>query len=163
MSEPIAWTDGTRRLGDLKPWPRNPREILREKADRLIHSLSRFGQPDVIAIGPDNEVYNGHQRLAVWMREHGPDYEVAVRMSSRPLTEDERGELSVLLHEAAIGRWNMDTLANEFKLADLLEWGFKEHQLKWANDGALDLDGEPEEEPEKTAMICPKCGFTFYV
>jgi group I intron endonuclease len=53
------------------PWPRNPRRINKEQAKRLVESFDQFGQVETIAIGPGNEVYNGHQRLAVLAQQHG--------------------------------------------------------------------------------------------
>ena len=88
--KPLKWTNERRKLGDLVPWPRNPRQIKEAEAGRLLDSFNEFGQVETIAIGPDNEVYNGHQRLNVLMEQHGPDYEVDVRVSNRPLTEKER-------------------------------------------------------------------------
>jgi hypothetical protein len=116
-------------LGELVPWPRNPRQIRQDQARRLSESLDEFGQVDVIAIGPGGEVYNGHQRLNVWAEEHGPDMEVVVRVASRALTEKEREKLVVLLHRGATGEWDFDVLANEFELGELLEWGFEERDL----------------------------------
>ena len=133
----ITWTNETRKLSDLVPWPRNPRQIREHQAKRLNESLSDFGQPDVLAIGPNNEVYNGHQRLNVWAAEHGPDFEVAVRVASRALSEKERERLTVLLHRGAAGEWDFDTLANEFELDELLGWGFGEDELlgiDWQNE-----------------------------
>ena len=143
----ITWTNETRKLSDLVPWPRNPRQIKQDQAKRLNESLSDFGQVDVIAIGPGGEVYNGHQRLNVWAAEHGPDFEVAVRVASRELSEKERERLTVLLHKGAAGEWDFDTLANEFELDELLEWGFSEWdlQIQPTNDEWADaLGGLPE-------------------
>lgn len=33
----LTWTNETRRLGDLIPWPRNPRKIGDAEAERLKH------------------------------------------------------------------------------------------------------------------------------
>jgi hypothetical protein len=122
----IQWRNEQRRLRDLIPWERNPRQIKRNQAKRLIDSFNSFGQVEMIAIGPNNEVYNGHQRLQVLMQTYGPDYEVSVRVASRPLDEKEREKLVVYLHRGAVGEWDFDLLANEFDLEDLLEWGFEE-------------------------------------
>jgi DNA modification methylase len=138
----INWTNDTKRLGDLKAWPRNPRRISAESASRLIDSLEDLGQPDVISIGPDNEVYNGHQRLTVWGSAFGDDHTVAVRVSSRVLTEDEKERLLVDLHEGAVGEWDFDKLSAEFDFSALIEMGFPEDKLP------LDLDEEdPPEDP----------------
>ena len=138
----ITWTNEQRRLSDLIPWPRNPRQIKQDQAKRLNESLDDFGLVETIAIGPGNEVYNGHQRLNVWAEQHGPDFEVDVRVSSRELSEKERERLTVLLHKGAAGEWDFDTLANEFELDELLEWGFEPFEL------GLD-DSEPDEPAEQ--------------
>ena len=129
MTAKITWTNETRKLSELKPWTRNPRQIDKASAERLADSFEAFGQVETIAIGPDNELYNGHQRLNVLQDKHGKDFEVEVRVSSRALTEKEREKLTVYLHKGATGEFDFDALANEFELDDLLEWGFEEHDL----------------------------------
>ena len=129
MADKITWTNERRKLGDLIPWEINPRQIKADQAKRLVESLDEFAQIETIAISPDNEVYNGHQRLKVWQAEHGADYEVDVRVSSRSLTEDERKKLTVYLHKGATGEFDFDLLANNFEIDDLLEWGFEDHDL----------------------------------
>jgi len=139
----LTWTNEKRKLSELTPWPRNPRQIKQDQAKRLNESLDEFGQVDVIAIGPGGEVYNGHQRLNVWADEHGPDFEVDVRVASRALTEKEREKLVVFLHKGAAGEWDFDTLANEFELGELLEWGFEGWELGMVEaDDFSDLDDE---------------------
>lgn len=125
----IAWANERRSLRDLKAWSRNPRQIKGKQAERLVESVQDFGQVETLAIGPDNELYNGHQRLNVLAGKYGLDYEVDVRVASRPLTEKERERLTVYLHKGAAGEWNFDTLANEFQLDDLLTWGFEPHEF----------------------------------
>jgi hypothetical protein len=143
MTEPITWTTERRKLSELTPWPRNPRQIKRAEAERLAESFDTFGQVETLAVGPANEVYNGHQRLAVLLDDCGPDYEVDVRVSSRALTEKEREKLTVYLHKGAAGEWDWDALANEFEFDDLIEWGFSEKELT-----GLDFGGdEPAEDP----------------
>ena len=148
----LSWANEKRKLSDLVPWPRNPRQIDQEDAGRLSESLDEFGQVEVIAIGPGNEVYNGHQRLSVWAEEHGPDLQVDVRVSSRPLTEKEREKLTIFLHQGAVGEWDFDTLMSEFELPDLLNWGFDESDLglstkppKGKDEGDLDISPELHE------------------
>lgn len=140
MTAKITWTNEKRKLSELKPWTRNPRQIDKASAERLADSFASFGQVETIAIGPDNELYNGHQRLNVLQDKHGKDFEVEVRVSSRALTEKEREKLTVYLHKGATGEFDFDTLANEFELDDLLDWGF--------DKGELDLDLWVEDAPE---------------
>ena len=156
MTEPITWTNERRKIRDLIPWPRNPRQIKGEQVRRLQESVEEFGQFETVAVGPGNEVYNGHQRLKSWGAKFGPDYEVEVRVSSRELTEKEREKLTILAHKGAAGEWDFDTLANEFELPELLEWGFKEYEL--GIPGEVDnpedeWEGMPEfEQEDKTAV-----------
>lgn len=121
------------------PWGRNPRKIKQKNAELLIDSAETFGQIETLAIGPDGELYNGHQRLSTWIAEFGPDYEVDVRVSDRPLTEKEREQLTVYLHRGAAGEWDFDVLADEFELDDLLDWGFE--------PGELGIDDSEEPPP----------------
>lgn len=140
MSDHITWTNERRKLSQLIPWPRNPRQIKTDQAKRLVESFDQFGQVETIAIGPDNGVYNGHQRLNVLAQKYGQDYEVEVRVASRPLDEKEREKLTIFLHKGAAGEWDWDTLANNFEIPDLLDWGFSEKELQL---GGFDLN-EPE-------------------
>jgi DNA modification methylase len=129
MTEPIEWRNETRRLGDLTPQPDNPRHIDQDQAARLSASWSDYGQVETLAVGPDGEVYNGHQRLHVLLEDHGADYEVDVRVSSRPLTKEEWRRLTVLMHEGATGEWDWGTL-KEWDTDDLLDWGFDKEELE---------------------------------
>jgi DNA modification methylase len=125
----ITWSNEKRKLSELIPWPRNPRQIKVDQVKRLQESLDEFGQPETIAIGPGNEIYNGHQRLKSWADKFG-DIEVDVRVSDRALTEKEREKLTVFLHKGAAGEWDFDALANNFEIDDLLDWGFSEMELE---------------------------------
>jgi hypothetical protein len=149
MSNDIAWRNVVRRLAELKPWPRNPRQIKSAEAERLAESFAEFGQVETIAIGPDNEVYNGHQRLNVLLAKHGRDFMVECRQASRALTEKEREKLTIFLHKGAVGEWDFDILANEFEVDDLLEWGFKGWEIgipEEVNDPNAEWVGMPEFE-----------------
>lgn len=83
---PLTWSNQTRKLSELIPWPDNPRFIADEQAQRLDDSFRQFGQVETVAISPGNDIYNGHQRLKVLVDRHGPDYQIDVRVSSRPRT-----------------------------------------------------------------------------
>jgi len=137
----IEWTNSKRKLSELVPWDRNPRQINSKQAKLLGESLSEFGQIHPIAISPDNKIYDGHQRRSVWAasQKSGMDYEVDVRVSSRDLTEKERERLTVYLHRGATGEWDFDELAN-WDMSDLLTWGFEESDFPF--DVAPATDGE---------------------
>lgn len=163
----IAWTNGTRSLAQLVPWEFNPRQMDEAHGKRLVHSREKFGQVEPIAIGPNNELYNGHQRLSQWAKAFGPQFVVEVRVSSRPLTPDERAELTILLHEGAVGVFNFDALANlpGVDVPQLIEWGMSPFAL------GIDVDlMEPDieeapppslgQQPENIGTRrCPSCGY----
>lgn len=125
MSEksPIVWSNEKRKLSELAPWDRNPRLIQDAQAERLLDSFSTFGQVLPICISSTGDIYDGHQRLGVLAEKYGPDYEVDVRVASRPLTEKEREKLTVYLHKGAAGEWNFEALF-DWNFDELISWGF---------------------------------------
>lgn len=160
----ITWTNQRRKLRDLTPWQRNPRYIRDKQAERLADSVETFGQVETLAIGPDGDVYNGHSRLSVLAGQYGMDYEVDVRVASRPLTEREREQLTVYLHEGATGAWDFEELANSFDFDDLVAWGFDEDRLLGMgtvpNFEPVSADGQPRLD-QKAPITCPHCGEEF--
>ena len=152
----IQWEDGTRKLKDLIPWEDNPRTIDEESAGRLASSLDEFGQVEVIAIGPDDQVYNGHQRLRVWLEEYGGDLEVDVRIASRSLSEQERQKLTVYLHEGATGHWDAEVLGELFDQQDLLDWGFGDAQLNMLGLDEIKEEEQAKEEDKGRLTITPE-------
>ncbi len=157
---PLTWTNGKRKLRELVPWEHNPRQIKEAEGRRLLESLDTFGQIHPIAIGPGNEIYDGHQRDSVWAAsdKYGPDFEVDVRIASRALTVKERGKLVAFLHRGTTGEFDWDKLANlpEIDVADLVEFGFEEAELGVVPDGNKPID---EKAMADTEHECPKCGF----
>jgi len=144
----LTWTNEKRKLKDLIPWEQNPRQIRESEAKRLADSYVEFSQVETIAIGPENEIYNGHQRLYTWADKFGPDLEVDVRVSTRKLTTKERQKLTVFLHEGAVGEWDFDTLANwDIEIGELVEWGFDRRDL-----GILDIEDWSDLDKELAAL-----------
>lgn len=154
----LHWTNSKRKLSDLTPWPRNPRGIDEAQATLLIKSWDTFNQVDPLAIGPDNQLYDGHQRKDVLsaIERYGPDYEVAVRVSSRPLTEGEREKLAVI-REKGSGDWDWDLLA-DFDKGDLLDWGFDEGEFPESIDDVEFPEYDESVADEVEYIECPDCG-----
>lgn len=177
MGAGVNWNHTTITLGSLKPWERNPRNIGKRQAERMLDEWQRLGQFQTIAIGPEDNgqfpVYDGHQRLSTLMAAYGPDYQIQALQSDRPLTEKEREELSIVAHVGATGQFNWDALST-WDPGDLREWGLDAEALsEWelqASSLSLMLmpGGEdaipPEDFPEydddiDTEYCCPKCGY----
>jgi len=138
VSEKPEWRNETVTLAALTPWERNPKRISEANAERLLAYWDKIGQFQTIAIGPNGEVYDGHQRLSVLKAARGPSYEVDVRRSSRPLTEKEREELVIAAHTGTVGQYDWDALAG-WDFDDLGAWGFDADTLAQWNDDAANL------------------------
>jgi DNA modification methylase len=133
MSE-ITWTNTRVRLGDLKPWDQNPRMSSKAQARRLLQSFDKFGQVQTVAIDPDCNVLDGHQRLSALLTIHGAGYELDARQASRELSDAERRELVVSLHAGAVGSWDWDRVSS-WDASELQGWGMDKDLLKaWNND-----------------------------
>jgi hypothetical protein len=159
----ITWANERRKLADLIPWEANPRLIKKDEARRLVDSLDTFGQIETIAIDPTNLILDGHQREKCWgaAKQYGPDYEVDVRVASRPLTEKEHQKLIVYLHRGTTGQFDFDMLGNAFEVDELLEWGFDAGELGIVPDfGPVSVD-EQGRLDEKKKVTCPHCGAEF--
>lgn len=112
------------------PYVANPRQITDKQAKDLKASLDKFGLADPLIVNTNNDLIGGHQRKKILETLMGadPDFEVDVRVPDRELTIDEMRELNVRLNKN-VAEWNFDTLANNFELDDLREWGFEEYEL----------------------------------
>lgn len=134
----ITWTNTTALLGQLKPWADNPRMSTKAQARRLLQSWKDLGQFQTIAVGPDFEVYDGHQRLSALMTVHDSTYVVDVRQSDRALTDEERHRIVIAAHVGAVGSWDWAKLAS-WDTPAVKDWGMDADALKaWQTDaGAL--------------------------
>ena len=147
----VTWANCQVTLGELQPWADNPRLSSKRQAQRILDSWRKFGQVKTVAIGPSNEVYDGHQRLSALLTVHGPSYQVDARRCSRELTDEERRALVVTLHAGAVGSWDWDALSG-WDAGELQQWGFDGDTLtNWQKDvtalGAM-LSAEAEQPPD---------------
>lgn len=153
----ITWNDEKRRLGDLIEWEQNPKQMSIEDAQGLEISLRKFGFAYPLLVGPDNSLYDGHQRkhLLEAVKEYGPDAVVPVRVSSRLLTANERKEFVIRLKEAQAD-WDWEALANVYEPGELKAWGMSEERLAAAfagfgSDGdGSGSSGDGDDEDEET-------------
>lgn len=126
----LTWTNDTRKLSDLVPWEHNPKRMTQKQADGLRASIEHFGFAVPFLIDEAGNIYDGHQRQTLMgaIKEYGPNATVDVRVSSRPLTDDERRELVVRLKQNQAS-WDFDMLPNLYEKDELLEWGFSPFEL----------------------------------
>lgn len=148
----MNWNNTTITLAQIEPWDENPKFIGKAAAKRLLEYWQKIGQFQSLAVGPKGDngkhpLYDGHQRLDVLIAHFGIGYEVAVRVSERPLTGDERAEMAVKSHSTAVGQFDFEKLpAWDTKILE--EWGLDEDLLgNWNTDaGALRMMLESEEK-----------------
>lgn len=136
----ITWTTEPRRLGDLKPWEKNPRQLSKKDAAQIEKSMAKFGLADPLVINLDNSLIGGHQRKNVL---GNPDQIVDCRIPSRQLTVEEAEELAIRLNRNS-GDWDWDALVNWFEPDLLQDWGFDAEELV---KGGFDLDGDKADDP----------------
>ena len=161
-ADPITWTNDTRRLSDLVPWEHNPKRMTKKQAEGLRLSIERFGFAVPFLVSPDGDIYDGHQRQTLMgaIKQYGPNATVDVRVSSRPLDDDERRELVVRLKQNQAG-WDFDMLPNLYDTAELLEWGFEPEELGIAPDFQPVDESEQSRLDQKSPVTCPHCGMEF--
>lgn len=139
----MKWHTEKVRLGDLKEWEKNPRQLSTHDAEHINISISKFGLADPLVVNADHSLIGGHQRKRVMlMNGYTVDSLVDVRVPDVQLTEREAEELAIRLNKNS-GNWDWDTLANEFEMDDLMDWGFSTEELE-----GLDFGDEPVEDVE---------------
>ena len=140
----IQWTNEQRKLSEMIPWVDNPRDLDDGGWDFLDESFEIFGYAEPILLGPNNHVYNGHQRIKVLLKKFGEDHIVDVRVSDRPLTTDEQKQLTIFFHESVVGDWDYDKMFAIFEKDELTAYGFPEWKLP-DPDELADLDDLEEQ------------------
>lgn len=146
----LTWKNEQRRLGELLPQDNNPRFLGTDERERLSNSWRLYGQVETMAISPEGLIYNGHQRYALLLEQHGPDFVVDVRVSSRPLATEEWQELTVLLHDGTVGNWDIEKMAEwGVEVSELAGWGIDPYALELleAELAAMGISGGDVEDP----------------
>ena len=128
---------------DLKPATYNPRQISTKQYKDLKVSIKKFGLVDPIIINKDNTVIGGHQRLKICKELKYIDIECVVL----DLSKEEERELNIRLNKNT-GDFDMDILANEFDIDELVDWGFKHIDLDINIDKITEGNTEDDHIPE---------------
>jgi len=131
-------------INKLKPATYNPRQISTKQYNDLKKSIERFGLVDPIIVNKDNTVIGGHQRLKI-IKSLG---EKTIGCIVLDLNKEQERELNIRLNKNT-GDFDMDILANEFDIEELVDWGFKHIDL------GLNID-KIDEDVEDSATITIK-------
>lgn len=131
----------TKQIADLIFAEYNPRQLSTEQYEHIKSSLLRFGfvDPIIVNVHKDrkNTIIGGHQRVKVW-KDLGNTDVPAVELK---LTLDKERELNVRLNKN-VGSWDWDGLADNFEVAELVDWGFTKDELEIG----FNIDTEPVTE-----------------
>ncbi|PIS41089.1 MAG: DNA methylase, partial [Candidatus Kerfeldbacteria bacterium CG08_land_8_20_14_0_20_42_7] len=123
----LSWHTEKRRVNDLVPYDRNPRQINDKQLEDLKKSLKKFNLVEIPAIDIGNRVIAGHQRLKVLQLLERGEERIEVRVPNRKLTKAEF-EQYLLTSNAVSGDWDFDKLKS-FDIGLLLDIGFDETDL----------------------------------
>jgi len=127
-------------ITDLKPATYNPRQISTKQFKDLKSSIKKFGLVDPIIVNKDNTVIGGHQRLKICKELKHIEIDCVVL----DLSKEEERELNIRLNKSG-GEFDMDILANEFDIDELVDWGFKEIELG-LNIDKIDIEEESKND-----------------
>jgi len=111
-------------ISKLKPASYNPRQITKKQFEDLKESIRKFDLVDPIVINKDMTVIGGHQRLKCCKELKYKDVDCVIL----DLSKEQERELNIRLNKSG-GEFDMDILANEFDIDDLVDWGFKHVDL----------------------------------
>lgn len=153
-----VWTLQTIPIKELKPYPKNPRQISKDQFEHLTSMIAKFGMIDKPIINLDRQVIGGHQRIKILKKMKVKEVECWV--PDRQLAEEEIDQLCIGLNLNQ-GTWDWDILANQWDELDLLRWGFTEEQLIGISKEIETEEVAAEEEKKKSLKKCPECGHEF--
>ncbi len=151
----ITWHLEKRLVKELKPHPKNPRQLSKDQERHLNSSINKFGLAEKPIINTDSTIIGGHQRLQILKKQKVKEIECWV--PERELNSAEVDELNVRLNKNT-GSFDFDILANQFEIPDLLEWGFSVDDL---DIGSLEDIESEQKESKKKKSTCPNCGHEY--
>lgn len=154
----IIWKIEKRKLTDLKPHPKNPRQFTQKGMKDLENSINSIGFMQPININQDGTILSGHART-LKLQEMG-EIEVDVYVPDRLLTPKQEEEVLLRANANTAGQWDFNILINEFEDFELQEWGLEipqanidENQIKDLSNSLkskfileIECDSEAEQE-----------------
>lgn len=147
----LIWHNEKRKVDDLLPYEKNPRQISEKQIEDLKRSIKKFNLAEVPAIDTNNSIIAGNQRVKVLQLLGRGNEEIDVRVPNRKLTPEEY-EQYLLTSNAVGGDWDFEKL----KLFDtelLLEIGFGEDELMQIFDDGLETEDDNFDAEKELAEI----------
>lgn len=131
-------------IGSIKPNPTNPRLIRDDRFKKLVASIVAF--PQMLTLRPivvnrDGVVLGGNMRLKACVEAKLKEVPV---IYADTLTPEQEREF-IIKDNVGFGEWEWETLANEWDVDQLEEWGLDVPDFdKEPSDGLTDPDEVPE-------------------
>ena len=130
-------------INKLKPATYNPRQISTKQYKDLKSSVEKFGLVDPIITNKDFTIIGGHQRYKICKELKHKEIDCVVL----DLSKEEERELNIRLNKNT-GDFDMDILANEFDIDELVDWGFKHIDLDINIDKITEGNTEDDHIPD---------------
>tara|TARA_B100000902_G_C27156404_1_gene836393 strand:+ start:376 stop:861 length:486 start_codon:yes stop_codon:yes gene_type:complete len=122
-------------INKLKGSTYNPRQISTKQYKDLKESITKFGLVDPIIVNKCYTIIGGHQRYKICKDLDYKDIGCIIL----DLDKEQERELNIRLNKNT-GEFDMDILANEFDIDELVDWGFKHIDLDVNIDKIVDED-----------------------
>ena len=129
-------------INKLKAATYNPRQISTKQYKDLKESITKFGLVDPIIVNKCYTIIGGHQRYKICKDLEYKDIGCIIL----DLDKEQERELNIRLNKNT-GEFDMDILANEFDIDELVDWGFKHIDLD------VNIDKIVEEDNSATITI----------
>ena len=141
----MNWKIKKIKVSELKENPSNPRRLTEKGLKDLEKSILKFGIAEPLVVNTDYMICGGHGRKKILEKLNIK--EVDCYLPDKLLSKKQFDELGIRLNKNIAGEFNFDTLANEFEIDELIEWGFEEKELDldlWNDTDESKLDEVPE-------------------
>tara|TARA_R100001594_G_scaffold107528_1_gene142138 strand:- start:22 stop:507 length:486 start_codon:yes stop_codon:yes gene_type:complete len=119
----------------LQPATYNPRQISTKDFKSLKESITKFGLVDPIIVNKCYTIIGGHQRYKICKELEYKEIGCIIV----DLDKEQERELNIRLNKNT-GEFDMDILANEFDIDELVDWGFKHIDLDVNIDKLVEQD-----------------------
>ena len=162
MNKKLIWHTERRKVSDLLPYERNPRQISEHQLEILKASLDKFNLVELPAIDTNNTIVAGHQRIKALDLLGRGEEEIEVRVPNRKLTDTEYQEYLLTSNKSG-GDWDYEIL-QEFDVELLLAVGFNSEDLSHIWDDLISIEEDInnyEQEFEKAKGTNIKLGDYF--
>lgn len=115
MAKPYIEHGQTRRLGDLKPHPKNSKVHPKEQIDALVASMAEWDWTRPVLVDDKNVILAGHGAVEAGTIKFGADYQVPVSVAHGWSEAKKRSYIIADNKLPELGSWNAPVLQSELQ------------------------------------------------